>query len=81
MKKRNMYGEFLNKLSILGEMTSHSFTHGMPIFLTKLLTSDGLDKWERLTIADALEAVTFEDEEIVFNKGDLGKLFYIILEG
>ena len=36
MKKRNMYGEFLNKLSILGEITSHSFTHGMTVFLTKL---------------------------------------------
>jgi len=59
MKKRNMYGEFLNRLSILDE----------------------LDKWERLTIADALEAVTFEDEEVVFNKGDNGKDFFIILEG
>ena len=54
----------------------------MPAFLSNLLsTSDGLDKWERLTIADALEAVSFEDEEIVFRKGELGKVFYIILEG
>ena len=43
--------------------------------------SDELDKWERLTIADALEEVTFEDEEVVFNKGDSGKDFFIILEG
>ena len=54
----------------------------LPAFLSNLLsTSDGLDKWERLTIADALEAVSFEDEEIVFRKGELGKVFYIILEG
>jgi len=46
MKKRKLYGEFLNSLSVLDE----------------------LDKWERLTVADALEAIEFEDEEIVFSK-------------
>jgi len=59
MKKRKLYGEFLNSLSVLDE----------------------LDKWERLTVADALEAVEFEDEEIVFSKGDTGKEFFFILEG
>ena len=42
---------------------------------------DGLDKWERLTIADALETVEFEDGEDVFTKGDAGREFFIILEG
>jgi len=59
MKKRKLYGEFLNSLSVLDE----------------------LDKWERLTVADALEAIEFEDEEIVFSKGDTGKEFFFILEG
>ena len=42
---------------------------------------DGLDKWERLTIADALETVEFEDGEDVFTKGEAGREFFIILEG
>ena len=45
------------------------------------MSLDELDKWERLTVADALEAVEFEDEEIVFSKGDTGKEFFFILEG
>ena len=40
-----------------------------------------MDKWERLTVADALEAVDYDDEETVFQKGDEGKEFFIILEG
>ena len=40
-----------------------------------------MDKWERLTIADALETVEFEDGEDVFTKGDAGREFFIILEG
>ena len=47
----------------------------------KYFASDDLDKWERLTVADALEEVTFEDGEQVFVKGDIGKDFYLILEG
>ena len=59
IKKRDLYGEFLNSLSILVD----------------------LDKWERLTVADALEEVIYEDEEVVFAKGDIGKEFFMILEG
>ena len=40
-----------------------------------------LDKWERLTIADALEAVSFEDGETVVQKGEQGEEFYIIVDG
>ena len=43
--------------------------------------SEHLDKWERLTIADALEAVCFEDGETVIKKGDQGEDFFIIVEG
>ena len=46
-----------------------------------LSSSGHLDKWERLTIADALEAVVFEDGETVLRKGDQGEDFFIILEG
>ena len=42
---------------------------------------EDLDKWERLTIADALEAVTYEDGETIVKKGQQGEDFFIIVEG
>ena len=46
-----------------------------------ILFTEHLDKWERLTIADALEEVMFEEGETVFRKGDEGENFFIIFEG
>jgi len=59
IRKRKLYEEFLNKVSIL----------------------QSLDDWERLTIADALEPVQFEDGETIMRQGEDGEVFYIILEG
>ena len=42
---------------------------------------ENLDKWERLTVADSLEAVSFEDEEVVVKQGEQGNDFFIIVEG
>jgi cAMP-dependent protein kinase regulator len=42
---------------------------------------ENLDKWERLTVADALEAVTFEDGEAVVSQGEPGNDFFIIVDG
>lgn len=42
---------------------------------------ESLDKWERLTVADALEPVTFEDGETIVKQGEQGDDFYIIVEG
>lgn len=42
---------------------------------------ESLDKWERLTVADALEPVTFEDGETIVKQGEPGNDFYIIVEG
>ena len=39
-----------------------------------------LDQWERLTVADSLEPVQFEDGDIVVKQGDLGEDFFIIVE-
>lgn len=39
-----------------------------------------LDKWERLTVADALEPVQFEDGEKIVVQGEPGDDFYIITE-
>lgn len=42
---------------------------------------ESLDKWERLTVADALEPVSFEDGETIVKQGEAGDDFYIIVEG
>jgi len=50
-------------------------------FLGTVSILEHLDKWERLTIADALEDVTYEDGETVVKKGEHGEDFFIIVEG
>ena len=45
------------------------------------MISENLDKWERLTVADALEAVSFEDGDVVVTQGESGNDFFIILDG
>lgn len=39
-----------------------------------------LEKWERLTVADALEPVQFEDGEKIVVQGEPGDDFFIITE-
>ena len=41
---------------------------------------ESLDKWERLTVADALEPVTFEAGQEVVVQGQAGSDFFIIVE-
>ncbi|XP_033630094.1 cAMP-dependent protein kinase regulatory subunit-like isoform X1 [Asterias rubens] len=50
-------------------------------FLTKVSILESLDQWERLTVADSLEPVNFEDGEKIVCQGDPGNDFYIIVEG
>ncbi|RMZ99815.1 cAMP-dependent kinase type I-beta regulatory subunit isoform X1 [Brachionus plicatilis] len=59
IRKRDMYQEFLSKVSIL----------------------ESLDKWERLTVADSLEPVQFEDGQKIVVQGEHGEDFFIIIEG
>lgn len=42
--------------------------------------TESLEKWERLTIADALETVQFEDGQKIVVQGEPGNEFFIILE-
>lgn len=42
--------------------------------------AESLDKWERLTVADALEPVQFEDGQKIVVQGEPGDEFFIILE-
>lgn len=46
-----------------------------------LVLAESLDKWERLTVADALEPVAFDDGETIVRQGEPGEDFYIIVEG
>lgn len=46
-----------------------------------IIIAESLDKWERLTVADALEPVSFEDGETIVKQGEAGDDFYIIVEG
>ena len=41
---------------------------------------ESLDEWERLTVADALEPVTFEAGQEVVVQGRAGNDFFIIVE-
>jgi len=50
-------------------------------FLGTVSILENLDKWERLTIADALESIHFNAGEVIIKKGDTGNDFYIIVEG
>uniref|UniRef100_A0A8C2SEV8 cAMP-dependent protein kinase type I-alpha regulatory subunit n=1 Tax=Capra hircus TaxID=9925 RepID=A0A8C2SEV8_CAPHI len=57
----------------------HRGKMGIDSFAICLLES--LDKWERLTVADALEPVQFEDGQKIVVQGEPGDEFFIILEG
>uniref|UniRef100_A0A0X3QGV7 cAMP-dependent protein kinase regulatory subunit n=1 Tax=Schistocephalus solidus TaxID=70667 RepID=A0A0X3QGV7_SCHSO len=50
-------------------------------FLSRVPILDNLEKWERLTVADALEPVRFETGDCIVQQGDPGDDFYIIIEG
>lgn len=50
-------------------------------FLSKVRILDSLDKWERLTIADALVPIVFPDGHTIVEQGHAGEDFYIIEEG
>jgi len=50
-------------------------------FLSKVDILENLDKWERLTVADALEATSFEDGDTVVTQGESGTDFFMIMDG
>lgn len=47
----------------------------------QLVWTESLEKWERYTVADALEPCGFEDGETIVRQGEPGDDFYIIVEG
>jgi cAMP-dependent protein kinase regulator len=50
-------------------------------FLSKVKILHELDQWERLTVADALETVQFNDGDNIVVQGEKGNDFFIIVEG
>lgn len=49
--------------------------------LAKVSILANLDAWERLTVADALEAASYDDGEAVVKQGEDGDDFFIIVTG
>lgn len=49
--------------------------------LAKVSILENLDEWERLTIADALEPISFESGASIVRQGERGDEFFIIVEG
>ena len=49
--------------------------------LGKVSILSSLDPWERMTIADSLVPVTFQDKEVIMRQGEAGEEFFIIVSG
>ncbi|GFS54711.1 cAMP-dependent protein kinase regulatory subunit [Nephila pilipes] len=47
-------------------------------FLGKVSVLESLDEWEKLTVADALEPMQFNDGDVIVEQGQPGEDFYII---
>jgi len=50
-------------------------------FLGKVSILESLDKFEKMTICDAVEPVSFEDGDVIVKQGEGGDDFFIIVEG
>jgi cAMP-dependent protein kinase regulator len=50
-------------------------------FLEKVAIMETLDKWERLSVADALESANFKKGDVIIKEGDEGDDFYLVIEG
>ena len=40
-----------------------------------------MDKWEKFSLADALEEATFSDGETIVQQGNVGDFFYLVIDG
>lgn len=82
IKKRKTYEEFLSKVKILGtELINQFVIVELNFFLSFYCNTESLDYYERLTVADALTPVEFNDGDIITKQGESGDEFYIIEEG
>lgn len=65
---------------MVSSVLAQSFNACILTRLDLLSPVESLDKWERLTVADALEPVQFEDGEKIVVQGEPGDDFFIITE-
>lgn len=65
---------------ILQDFTEFEIEHIPFLSVSVGCFTDNLDKWERLTVADALEPVQFEDGQEIVRQGEPGDDFFIITE-
>eukprot|EP00092_Neocalanus_flemingeri_P006956 GFUD01007508.1.p1 GENE.GFUD01007508.1~~GFUD01007508.1.p1 ORF type:complete len:285 (+),score=65.81 GFUD01007508.1:74-928(+) len=49
--------------------------------LSKILILERFNKWEKQAVADALEATTYTDGELIVKQGQVGDEFFFIIEG
>ena len=68
---------FIMTITVQGYLISIAYC---PFFFHIYCYSENLDKWERLTVADALEPVQFDDGQEIVRQGEPGDDFFIILE-
>jgi hypothetical protein len=85
-QKHHMYENFLEKVAILRKCL-----HPRKKKKTKkrkqrinqkyfLSSTESMTKWEKLTVADALEPFSFEDGQVIMKEGEPGDMFYLITE-
>lgn len=74
-----------NNGSIVGKLVFNSLGLFFSLYLHPRTCggafTESLEKWERYTVADALEPCSFEDGETIVKQGEPGDDFYIIVEG
>ena len=59
---------------------THIHPHTTHHVMCTRIHTESLDKWERLTVADALESCIFQDGDNVVTQGEPGEDFFIIVE-
>jgi cAMP-dependent protein kinase regulator len=83
LRKRTLYESFLKNVPILGNVSSSQGPP--PLALSRYAHAGGwnaapLERYERLMVADALEAENFEDGAAIITQDEVGDAFYIIVE-
>lgn len=71
---RVTYRNILMETTMRKRKMYESFLENVPILAT-------MTKYERVTVADALEPATFMDGAVIVQQGDPGEKFYLIIEG
>ena len=80
MYVRTRYNAFSNAHNVVAQGSTMRKRKIYDQFLSKVSVLSELDAWERSTVADALEPVTFEQDAVIIRQGEPGDDFFIITE-